>query len=150
MYKIEWILCLKKKLGQTINSSLWNVRVCKLNSPRWSILQCSNSWQDFSASLVKNSASVLKSSAPLKWSFGDFLLKKLRQNWSQDFWPLHLFLALFFSNAAEFSSRWHSAQDYNRFSRVLGNRNGDICTQFSEIRRYLKVKIRLKEHNFKI
>jgi len=64
----------KTKLGQNINSSLWNVRVCKLTSPRWSILQCSNSWQDFSASLVKNSASVLKSSAPLKWSFGGFLL----------------------------------------------------------------------------
>ncbi len=56
----------------------------------------------------------------------------------------------FFSNAAEFSSRWHSAQDYNQFYRVLDNRNGDICTQFSEIRRYLKVKIRLKEHNLKI
>jgi len=139
----------KKKLGQNINSSLWNVRVCKLTSPRWSILQCSNSWQDFSASLVKNWASVLKSSAP-KIKFWGLLALKTSTKLVAGFLASTFVFSAFFSNAAEFSSRWHSAQDYNRFSRVLGNRNGDICKQFSEIRRYLKVKIRLKEHNFKV
>ena len=28
MYRIEWILCFKKKFGQNINYNPWNLRAC--------------------------------------------------------------------------------------------------------------------------
>ncbi len=47
-------------------------------------------------------------------------------------------MPIFFSYAAEFLASLHLAKDYNRFCRVLGNRNDDICKLFLENRQYLK------------
>jgi hypothetical protein len=47
-------------------------------------------------------------------------------------------MPIFFSYAAEFLASLHLAKDYNRFCRVLGNRNDDNCKQLLENWQYLK------------
>ncbi len=124
--------------------------MCKLaniTSPYYSILKCCNSWQNFSASLVKNLATVLKKSAILV--LGIFALKT---------WPnlVTEFLASLFVFSAfkvmqpNFRLNGNAAQDNNKFFRDSWNRKDDSWKQFSENRQYLKVKKRVKEDNFKI
>jgi hypothetical protein len=44
----------------------------------------------------------------------------------------------------------NAPQDNNKFFRDSWNRNDDSWKQFSENRQYLKVKLRMKQDNFKI
>jgi hypothetical protein len=74
-----------------------------------------------------------KKFGPSKMKFRGLLALKREKIWSQNFLPLHLFSALFLSNAAEFLSIWYLAQDYNRFCRYSASEtDADICKQFLE------------------
>jgi hypothetical protein len=55
------------------------------------------------------------------------------KNLVAEFWPLHLFSALFLSTATEFLSIWHSAQDVNWFCRYSATEMPTFVNNFRKI-----------------